>query len=207
MATVVVADDHAVVRMAVRLMLEKAGHEIVGEVSSGADVMGLVRAANPQLVILDIDLPQLDGFEVLKRLCQIDGGAKVIVFSGMSAEQYAVRCSRAGAAAFISKESDLSELLSSIPIVLAGYTLFPKAQSFQEISQGPDAEAQVIQSLSAREISVLRLLARGCRVRDIADEFLLSQKTISTYKIRLEQKLGVNNLAELIEIAKRNGVI
>lgn len=206
MSTVVIADDHAVVRMAVRLMLENAGHEVVGEASTGADVVTLVKKTSPQLVILDIDLPQLDGFEVLKRLCHVGRGAKVIVFSGMSADQHAVRCSRAGASAFISKEGDIAELLSAVQIVLAGYTLFPSAQSFQEISHGPGSEELVIKSLSERELSVLRLLARGYRVRDIANEFLLSQKTVSTYKVRLESKLGVNNMAELIDIAKRNGV-
>lgn len=206
MSTVVIADDHAVVRMAVRMMLENAGHEVVGEASTGADVVTLVKKTSPQLVILDIDLPQLDGFEVLKRLCHIGGGVKVIVFSGMSADQHAVRCSRAGASAFISKEGDIAELLSAVQIVLAGYTLFPSTQSFQEISHGPGSEELVIKSLSERELSVLRLLARGYRVRDIANEFLLSQKTVSTYKVRLESKLGVNNMAELIDIAKRNGV-
>jgi two-component system response regulator EvgA len=206
MSTVVIADDHAVVRMAVRMMLENAGHEVIGEASTGADVVSLVKKTSPQLVILDIDLPQLDGFEVLKRLCHIGGGVKVIVFSGMSADQHAVRCSRAGASAFISKEGDIAELLSAVQIVLAGYTLFPSAQSFQEVSHGPGSEELVIKSLSERELSVLRLLARGYRVRDIANEFLLSQKTVSTYKVRLESKLGVNNMAELIDIAKRNGV-
>ena len=207
MARLLIADDHAVVRMAVRLLLEKAGHEVVGEADSGVDVIALVRELVPDLVILDIDLPQLDGFAVLQRLCGGGERSKVVVFSGLQADRYAIRCSRAGASGFVCKDSDLTELLSAVQIVLAGYTLFPTTDfSSVDSSSRLASEETLVKALSDRELTVLRNLARGHRVKDIARELMLSEKTASTYKARLIVKLQVGNFVELVELAKRNGL-
>lgn len=208
MARILIADDHAVVRMAVRLLLETAGHEIVGETGSGIDVIALVRELTPDLIILDIDLPQLDGLAVLQRLCSEGAGCKVVVFSGLQADRYAVRCSRAGASGFVGKDSDLNELLSAVQIVLAGYTLFPTTDfSSVDGSSRLASEEALVKTLSDRELTVLRGLARGNRIKDIARELMLSEKTTSTYKARLIVKLQVGNFLELVELAKRNGLI
>ncbi len=205
MAKILIADDHAVVRMAVRMLLEKAGHEIVGETDSGVDTIALARKLSPDLIILDIDLPQLDGFEVLKHLCANGKRFKVLVFTGQQAERYAVRCSRAGAASFICKEDDLSELLTAVQVTLAGYALFPTSDlSSVDTSSIQTPEEDMVKKLSARELSVLRYMARGYLNKAIAKEMLLSVKTVSTYKSRLITKLQVANLVELIEFSKRN---
>lgn len=208
MARILIADDHAVVRMAVRLSLQNAGHEVVGEAENGMEVVTLARTSPPDLIILDIDLPKLDGFAVLKRLCAKSKPHKVVVFSGMDAKRYATRCSRAGAAAFVSKDSELNALIDAVKIVLAGYTLFPLTDlSTVNNSDDFSSEEHLVKSLSDRELSVLRGLARGGRIKDIASELMLSEKTASTYKARLIAKLQVSNILELVELAKRNGVI
>lgn len=208
MAKILIADDHAVVRMAVRLLLEKSGHEIVGEADSGLDVIALARSLSPDLVILDIDMPSLDGFDVLKRLCGGGESCKVIVFSGLQADRYAIRASRAGASGFVSKDSDLSQLLSAVQIVLAGYTLFPTTDfSSVDSTSRLTSEDALVKTLSDRELTVLRSLARGHRIKDIAQELMLSEKTTSTYKARLIVKLQVGNFVELVELAKRNGLV
>lgn len=204
MARILIADDHAVVRMAVRLLLEKAGHEVVGEAGSGSDALAMTRELLPDLIILDIDLPFLDGFDVLHRISSGERSVKVLIFSGLSAEQCAIRCHRSGAVAYVSKDGELSDLLNAVTVSLAGYTLFP-AISNSAIRMGVEAEA--IRALSVREFSVLRYLARGYRIRDIAQELLLSEKTVSTYKGRLVTKLQVENFVQLVELAKRNGVM
>lgn len=194
--------------MGVRLLLEKVGHEVVGEADSGLDVIAQVRSLDPDLVILDIDLPQLDGFAVLQRLCGNGGRCKVIVFSGLQTDRYAIRCSRAGASGFVCKDSDLSELLSAVQIVLAGYTLFPTTDfSSVDSSSRLASEETLVKTLSDRELTVLRNLARGHRIKDIAKELMLSEKTASTYKARLIVKLQVGNFIELVELAKRNGLV
>lgn len=208
MAKILIADDHAVVRMAVRLLLEKAGHEVIGEADSGVDVIALTRRLTPDLVILDIDMPQLDGFAVLQRLCGEGGGCKVVVFSGLQSDRYAIRSSRAGASSFVCKDSDLSELLSAVQIVLAGYTLFPTTDfSSVDVSSRLVSEETLVKTLSDRELTVLRSLARGYRIKDVARELMLSEKTASTYKARLIVKLQVGNFVELVELAKRNGLV
>lgn len=193
--------------MAVRLLLEKDGHEIVGEAETGVAIVSLTNKLAPDLVILDMDLPQLDGFAVLQRLCGNDATCKVVVFTGLQTDRYAVRCSMAGASGFVSKESALEELSHAVQIVLAGYTLFPVA-SFSSVNDASkhSSEEALVRSLSDRELTVLRNLARGYRIKDIARELILSEKTASTYKARLILKLRLNNFVELVEFAKRNGL-
>ncbi|MFJ3368258.1 response regulator [Pseudomonas sp. NPDC086251] len=208
MARILIADDHAVVRMAVRLLLEKGGHEVVAEASCGLETVRMARHLTPDLVILDIDLPRLDGFGVLQRLRSESDRMKVIVFSCLDLSRYAIRCSRAGAHAFVSKDGDLPELLSAVQIVLAGYTLFPTTDfSSVDTSSRLASEEVLMKSLSDRELTVLRQLASGRRVKDIAQELMLSEKTASTYKARLIIKLQVANFLELVDFARRNRVI
>jgi two-component system response regulator EvgA len=208
LARVLIADDHAVVRMAVSLLLQKAGHEIVGQADSGIDVIALARSLVPDLVILDIDMPQLDGFSVLKRLCMGPERIKIVVFSGLDTDRYAIRCSRAGASGFVSKDGQLDELLSAVQIVLAGYTLFPTTDfSSVDSSSRLASEEALLKTLSDRELAVLRQLARGYRIKDIAHELMLSEKTTSTYKARLIVKLQVGNFLELVDLVKRNDLI
>ncbi|EKP0260226.1 response regulator transcription factor [Aeromonas sobria] len=204
MATIIIVDDHPVVRMAVRILLESQGHTIIAEADSGVDALALCRKLSPDLVILDIDLPQLDGLEVMRRLTQLQP-VKVLVFSTMAADRFASRCMEAGAVGFITKGADLDGLSHAVKAVLSGYLFYP----FQE-HQPPSQSGRTIISideLSSREVLVLRYLANGLRNKDIAEQLMLSEKTISTYKMRLIKKLGLSHLVDLIEFAKQNQLI
>lgn len=207
MKNVLIADDHGVVRMAVRILLESAGFHVVDEVSSGFDVLECAWRKKPDLIILDLDLPGMDGISVLDRLCR-DKGSKVIVYSALSAGQYAARCSRAGASAFVSKEDDVARLMATINMVQAGYTIFPAVEhSGVENPLPGETETDVVESLSGREVAVLRYLARGYKNKEIAREMSISEKTSSTYKSRLLAKLKFTNGVALAEFAKRNDFI
>lgn len=207
-AKILIADDHAVVLMSLRLLLEQAGHEVVGQAHCGFDVISMARLHSPDLIVLDIDMPQLDGFSVLKRLSAAGLNCKVVVFTALNSEQYAPRCARSGAAGFASKASDLSELLTVVQVVLAGYTLFPAVKASSVDSQACTmSEAALVGMLSPRELLVLRYLARGERVGKIAELMFISIKTVSTYKARLMEKLQLNSLAALIDFAKRNNLL
>lgn len=206
MANILIGDDHAVVRMAVRILLESAGHHVVGEVDCGLDVVEQVKRQKPDLIILDIDLPKLDGLSVLNRL-RTNQTTKVVIYSALSTDQYAIRTSRAGAHAFISKEDDLKSLLTAVQAVQAGYTVFPVTEnSCVAHASNMDSEQDVVRRLSAREISVLRYLARGHKIKEIAEALMIGQKSISTYKSRLRVKLKLGSEIELIEFARRNGL-
>jgi len=207
-AKVLIADDHEVIRMATRMMLETAGHEVIGEASNGVEVVSLLRSLSPDLVILDMDMPQLDGFAVLQRVHAQPNPPKIIVFSGLDASRYAVRCARAGASGFVAKDSDLKQLTNAVQTVMSGYKLFPVTEYSSVDGSGQLAsEKELLETLSDREMTVLRSLATGHRIKDIADELLLSEKTVSTYKSRLISKLQVGNILELVELAKRNNLI
>ncbi|WP_422422262.1 response regulator [Pseudomonas sp. GZD-222] len=207
MAKVIVVDDHAVVRMAVKMLLEKNGHEVVGEYSGGIEALDTLKAGMAELLVLDIDMPQIDGFGVLQRLKASKSRCKVIVFTSLHPNQYANRCARAGASAFVSKQDDLSELTIVAKMVLSGYKVFPTtmSSSVAKTSQEHD-EASMLARLSAREVGILRLLIRGERLVDIARQVNLSDKTVSAYKSRVMNKLEVNNIFELIDLATRNNI-
>lgn len=208
MARIMIVDDHAVVRMAIRILLEKAGHEVVGEAGDGVEAVRQALQLRPDLVILDIDLPHMDGFRVLRRLCNDSSKFKVLVFTAIDAARYSVRCSRAGAASFVCKTGNMSDLLSTIQVVLSGYTMFP-ADDLSSVDKSSRfrSEESVIEMLSARELEVLRYLAKGHRVKEVGKMMLLSEKTVSTYKARLMEKLGITNVVEMIELAKRNRLV
>lgn len=206
MARILLADDHAVVRMAIRLLLERAGHEVVSEVSSGIDVVSAARQVSPDLIILDIGMPKLDGFDILNRLRLEENKFKVVIFSGLSGRQYASRCARAGAMGFVSKDSELTELLSVVQVVLSGYSLFPADEHSSVHITSHSTDAELLAKLSDRELTVLRYLANGRRVCDIAAELMISEKTASTYKTRIQVKLQLSNTVLLAEFAKRNNL-
>ena len=167
----------------------------------------MARDLDPDLLIIDLDMPGLDGFATLKRLSLGQSRLKVIVFSGLDSDRNAVRCKRAGASGFVSKNGSLQELEGAVQAILAGYTLFPTTHFSSVDCPSPlSTEEALIRCLSDRELGVLRQLARGYRIKDIAHELMLSEKTVSTYKIRLSQKLQVGNFLELVELAKRNGL-
>jgi two-component system response regulator EvgA len=194
--------------MAVSILLKKAGHQIVGETGDGLDVAPLLHSLKPDLLILDIDMPKLDGFSVLQRLSAEKGGVKIVIFSGLDTERYAIRCSRAGAHAYVNKNSSLDDLLNAVNAVLAGYKLFPSIESSSADNYGGlTPEIELLKMLSDREVAVLRHLCRGYRIKEIAQLLMISEKTTSTYKARLIEKLNVKNFLELVDLAKRNNYL
>lgn len=207
MNTVLIVDDHPVIRLAVRLLLEKDGYSIVGETDNGVDALHLARELIPDLVVLDIGIPRLDGLEVIARLDALGLPLRVLVLTAQPGHLFALRCLQAGAAGFVCKQEDLGELLGAAKAVLAGYSYFPR-ETLTTVRRS-DAlvdDRERVSSLSDREVMVLRQLASGLSNKQIGDSMLLSNKTISTYKTRLLQKLNATSLVELIEFAKRNGL-
>lgn len=203
---VLVVDDHPAVRLALRMVLEREGYE-VHEAKDGSQAIQASRELQPDLVILDIGLPKLDGLNVIQRLRSLTPAAQIIVLTGQPAEIFAQRSMQAGASGFIHKQEDMSELVGAARAVLGGHTYFPSiALPVGRISHGGDSDQKFLASLSDRELIVLKRLARGQRNQQIADELLLSSKTVSTYKTRLMQKLNASSLVELTDFARRNGL-
>lgn len=206
MHSVFIVDDHPVIRLAIRMLLENQGYRVVGESDNGVDAMQLIRETPPDLVILDISIPKLDGLEMLSRLQAMAIPLKVLVLTAQSPALFAVRCMHSGAAGYVCKQEDLSELLSTIKAVLSGYNYFP-SQALNPPPTGSNQELELFRQVNDRELMVLQLFAQGRSNKEIAKGMFLSNKTVSTYKKRLMHKLRASTLVELIDVAKRNALV
>lgn len=207
MNSVFIIDDHPVIRLAIRMLLEHEGYKVVGETDNGCDAIQMVRECLPDLIILDISIPKLDGLEVLCRFNAMNTQMKTLVLTAQSPTLFATRCMRSGADGYVCKEGDLSELLSAIRAVLSGYNYFPSQALNASGVDTSSQEFELFKSVNDRELMVLQLFAQGRTNKEIAKGMFLSNKTVSTYKKRLMQKLKAKSLVELIELAKRNALV
>ena len=208
MNTIFIVDDHPVIRLAIRMLLEHEGYEIVGETDNGVDAMQMIRECVPDLIILDISIPKLDGLEVLARFNAMNSTLKTLVLTAQSPALFAMRCMQSGAAGYVCKQEELSELVSAIKAVFSGYNYFPSQALTPENIEGHNSsELELFKLVNDRELMVLKLFAQGKTNKEIATGMFLSNKTVSTYKKRLMQKLKANSLVELIEMAKRNALV
>ena len=208
MLKAIIVDDHPFIRSAVKMLLKQEHFEVVAEADNGADAVQLAREHTPDLIILDIAMPKLDGLEVISRIRALNLSCKVLVLTSQSAQFYSMRCMKAGAAGFISKTNELDELIKAIKAVMDGYTFFPNlATSSVRRSDVEATDLELIQSLSDRELTILQQLSNGLSNKEIGDAMLLSNKTVSTYKTRLIEKLNVKSVVYLADFAKRNNLI
>lgn len=208
MNTIFIVDDHPVIRLAIRMLLEHEGYEIVGETDNGVDAMQMIRECVPDLIILDISIPKLDGLEVLARFNAMNSTLKTLVLTAQSPALFAMRCMQSGAAGYVCKQEELSELVSAIKAVFSGYNYFPSQALTPENIEGHNSsELELFKLVNDRELMVLMLFAQGKTNKDIAPGMFISNKTVSTYKKRLMQKLKANSLVDLIELAKRNALV
>ncbi|WP_033050795.1 response regulator transcription factor [Pseudomonas sp. Ant30-3] len=203
-----VVDDHPVVRAAVAMLLRKAGFLHIHEASTGSEVLPKIREHKPDLVVLDLVMPGLDGLDVLARIRASGMKCRVLVFTSQEPLHYQDRCMRAGAEAYVSKTNNLDHLQKAMGAVMAGYSYFVKLPSSSvALNALQRTEAQMIERLSDRELTIFQCLSQGMSNKDIGKRLNLSHKTISTYKVRLIEKLHVKSGVFLRDIAKRNHVI
>ncbi|OPA93048.1 DNA-binding response regulator [Pseudomonas fluorescens] len=208
MRKAIVVDDHPFIRSSVKMLLKQENFEVVAEADNGADAVQLAREHVPDLIVLDIAMPKLDGLEVIARISALRLSTKILILTSQSALFYSMRCMKAGAAGYISKTNDLDELTKAIKAVMDGYTFFPNlAISSVRRSDVEVTDLELIQSLSDRELTILQQLSRGLSNKEIGDAMLLSNKTVSTYKTRLIEKLNVKSVVYLADFAKRNNLL
>ncbi|MGH8437460.1 MAG: response regulator [Pseudomonas sp.] len=208
MGNIVIVDDHPLMRMAVRHMLEGEGHVIMAEVDNGVEAVEVIRKLLPDLIVLDLSIPKMDGLAVIAHLKAIGISTKVLILTSGDAHNFAMRALQAGAAGFVSKDDSLDDLVIAVKAILAGSSYFPAdtIHRLRDNNSAGNQEGVLLAQLSDREITVLKMLARGLSNLDIAEKLLISHKTVSTYKVRLQRKLSVANLIALVELAKRNNL-
>jgi len=208
MSTAFIVDDHPVIRLAVRFILEKQGYTVIGECNNGVDAMQMIRENPPDLIILDISIPRLDGLEVLARFQTMNIGSRILVLTAQTPPLFTHRCMQSGAAGYVCKREALAELKSAVAAVMTGYSYFPSTVlNSPKVEDGQRDEIELFKGVNDRELMVLQLFAQGHSNKEIAKGMFLSNKTVSTYKKRLMQKLQVASLVDLIDIAKRNYLV
>jgi two-component system response regulator EvgA len=208
MKSALIVDDHPVVRAAVKIVLEQEGFKRIYEVANGSEVMAMVREHSPDLVVLDLVMPSLDGLDVLGRLKIANVPSRVLVFTSQEPQFYQERCMRAGAMAYVAKTNDLSHLHKAVHALMAGYTYFIQlASGSVALNNLQSSEKELIDKLSDRELMIFQHLARGLSNKAIAEAMHLSHKTVSTYKTRCNEKLGLTSAVHCRDFAKRNHLI
>ena len=206
---ILIADDHPIVRRGLKEILEDATDVAeIGEASHPQEVLDLARAGGWDVVVLDLGLPGRGGMEVLKDLHQDRPRLPVLILSMQPEDQYAVRALRAGAAGYLTKEAAPDKLLEAIRKVTGGGRYISPSVA-EQLAAGltVDATRPLHDALSDREFEVMRLIGSGKTVGDIAEQLSLSVKTVSSYRARILEKMGMSNNAELMQYAIRNRLV
>ncbi|WP_067700380.1 MULTISPECIES: acid-sensing system DNA-binding response regulator EvgA [unclassified Erwinia] len=200
----IVVDDHPLARIAIRNLLDTQGINVISELDDGAKVVKTVEITQPDLVIIDVDLPSLSGIEVLEQLRKRRYAGAIIVISAKNELFYGKRSAALGANGFISKKEGMNSIIAAVEAASNGYSYFPF--SLDHFSGEATSEQKKLDSLSTQEINVLRYILNGTSYADIASKMFISNKTVSSYKIRLMEKLDCSSLIELYDFAQRNKI-
>lgn len=209
MIKVILCDDHAMVRRGIRdTLAEAVDIQVTAEASSYAQVREALRTAPCDVLILDLNLPDRGGLEVLASLRDAPTPVRVLIVSMFAEDQYAIRCLRAGASGYLNKAGDPAELVQAVRTIAQGKKYVSAAVSEMLINNLSEPTTELLHtSLSERELQTLLKIASGKKLSDIAQDLMLSPKTVSVYRARLLEKLRLTNNAELTVYAIRHGLV
>lgn len=209
MIKVLIVDDHALVRMGIRRLLDDLPDmEVVADAESGEQALALVKTHKPDVVLLDMKMPGIDGWEVTRRLKKSNPQVKVIAVTAMCTEPLPTRVLQLGAMGYLTKESGAEEMAAAIRKVAKGekYLSAEIAQKMA-INSLEAVQDSPFDLLSEREMQVMLMITSGMTVQDIADRLFLSSKTINGYRYRMFEKLAIKNDVELTFLAMKHRVI
>ena len=205
---VVLADDHELVRAGVRRVLESSpGIEVVGEAARGDETLALLTQLEPDVLLLDLNMPGGDGFEVLRRARDTAGGTRIVVLSLHVQAEYVARAVREGADGYLSKDLAVQELREAIASVMAGRPWYSSAvqEVLARVVRG--GGVRPLEKLTPREREVLVGIARGLTSKEIGAEFNISTRTVETHRAALMRKLELRSIALLTQLAIREGLV
>jgi DNA-binding NarL/FixJ family response regulator len=216
---ILLVDDQALVRAGFRMILDAEPEmEVVGEASDGREAIDQVRALRPDVVLMDIRMPELDGLEASRRILA-DGVAgdeppRILMLTTFDLDEYVYEALRAGASGFLLKDTPPEQLVSAIHVIAAGDALLSPSITRRVISEfvkgsGPKPQAQFprLEDLTARELEVLGLIARGLSNAEIAKELFVSETTVKTHVARILMKLGLRDRVQAVVLAYEAGVV
>ena len=208
---VLLADDHALVRAGIRALLSRIeGVEVIAEAGNGREALQLIRELHPDIVLLDITLPDLSGLEVLKESKQEFPDLRVIILTVHEAGEYAMEALRAGAAGYLPKSAAANELQLAIKIVTRGETYVSgevSRKTLLEFSKGGTEKTHFLSRLTPRQREILTLIAEGRSTRDIGVSLNISVKTVESHRAQLMERLDIHDLAGLVRYAIKKGLV
>jgi DNA-binding NarL/FixJ family response regulator len=207
MIKILIAEDHAIVRNGLRqIFSDKTDIELVGEATNGSEALELARKLEFDVLLLDMSMPGVSGPELIKRLLAEKPSMRILVLTMNNESQFVNRALKAGASGYVTKDSDQTVLFTAIRKVASGQKFIdPALVDAMVFDSTTDKESPHL-TLSDRELQVLQMLASGLNPGEIAESLFLSAKTVSTHKVNLMQKLGIENNADLVRYAIKHGL-
>ena len=204
---IVLADDHCIVRQGIRALLEGAGFEVVGEAADGQEAIRLVDTLEPDVVVLDLIMPMLNGLDAARQILQRHPSIPILLLTMHTEEHHVAAALRAGIKAYLLKTQAAEDLVRAIREVMRGHVFLSAAVSRVVVEGYVSGVPAPGDSLAPRERQVLQLVAEGNTSKEIAVLLGLSVKTVDSYRARVMEKVGVHETASLVRYAIRNGVI
>ena len=207
MTSVLLVDDHPVFTDSLKMALEASGFDIVAVASNGLEALALFRVHHPQVVVLDVGLPGMNGFNVCKEIHDIEPRCAVVLLTGRNDEAAVVEALRCRANAIVSKSEGVAQLIVAIQHALHGDPYVSQAMMGPILSNYRALMPEPIDPLTLRERQILQLVAEGLSSKEISEQLHLSVKTVETHRSHIMDKLRIHNVASLVRYAIRHGLI
>jgi len=208
MANIIIADDHVVMRQGLRALLSGVGGwQVVAEASNGFEVLPLVEQFSPDILILDVSMPNLGGIETIARLKHNENSPAILVLSAKDDYEVVNEAMEAGAKGFITKSASSDELKFAVNALLKGQTYLSPSVCGAMLTNAGNKDCSPLANLSHREREVMKLLAEGMPNRDVAKTLHISARTIDSHRANIMKKLGITSNAELVQIAIKHGLV
>lgn len=209
---IILADDHRIFREGIKYFLENEQMQVIAEASSGIELLELLKTEKPDIVIIDITMPGLSGIEVSKQITSLYPEVKIMILSMHTEEEFIINSVKAGAKAYLPKETSKEELLEAVKVLYDGGEYYSKLLSDKFLKNfvkkvKVEQTLQANDTLTTREIEILKLSASGISNKEIANKLSISIKTVDAHKNHIMQKLKLKNTAELVLYALRNKLI
>jgi DNA-binding NarL/FixJ family response regulator len=203
---VVVADDDVLLREGLASLLERSNFDVVGQAGDGAETVRLVSALQPDVVLLDLEMPNMDGVQALRQLRAADPDVKALIFTAFDTDERIIGAVQAGARGYLLKGAPREELFGAIRVVAGGGTTLQPALAarlMERVASGVSDE----EPLTEREREVLRLMARGLQNKEIAGRLVISERTVKFHVSAILAKLGAGNRTEAVRVALERGLV
>jgi DNA-binding NarL/FixJ family response regulator len=206
--SILIADDYPVVRRGLRTLLEsEPGWEVVAEASNGGDAVTYAEQLRPDVVILDVSMPVLDGVDAARLIVKLVPDTRVLVISGHHTEERFADALQAGVRGYLMKSNVETDLIEAVRALIQGRTWFPNEVSEQLLERLRGEKGQSVPALTTREVEIVQLLAEGKSNKEVAHALGISVRTVENHRAQVMQRLGLKTFSSLVRYAIRNGII